>query len=192
VTIAVVYDASALLAYAHGQIAAAELISEINAEGRQVGVPSTCLTVALAALTDEWDITQLIRLMSTRTMVLLPLGKEADDDPAQHLRQVSEFTRLADGDLNVGHAVAEALAHQAFYVTDNPKPAEIALPPGWPVIDLSPVRLVSDRFGLTVAPTVHPEPAEPEPNPDAPAEMPTSVEPMLATLAPLPTDGDWG
>ena len=104
-TIAVVYDASALLAYAHGQIAAAELISEINAEGRQVGVPSTCLTVALAALTDEWDITQLIRLMSTRTMVLLPLGKEADDDPAQHLRQVSEFTRLADGDLNVGHAV---------------------------------------------------------------------------------------
>jgi len=205
VTIAVVYDASALLAYAHGQIAAAELISEINAEGRQVGVPSTCLTVALAALTDEWDITQLMRLMSTRTMVLLPLGEvgevgelrelgadDQDSDPAQHLRQVGEFTRLADGDLSVGHAVAEALAHQAFYVTDNPKPAEIALPPGWPVIDLSPVRLVSDRFGLAVAPAVHPEPAEPEPHPDAPVEMPTHVEPMLATLGPLPTDGDWG
>jgi bifunctional non-homologous end joining protein LigD len=190
--IAVVYDASALIAYAHGQIAAAELISEINAEGRQVGVPSTCLATALAALTDEWDITQLMRLMGTRTMVLLPLGADeaADDtESADELRQVSEFTRLADGDLNVGHAVAAALAHRAFYVTDNPKPAEIALPPSWPVIDLSPVRLVSDRFGLAVAPSAVVESAEPS---DGPVEMPTVVEPMLATLGSLPTEEDWG
>jgi bifunctional non-homologous end joining protein LigD len=186
--IAVVYDASALVAYAHGQIAAAELISEINAEGRQVGVPSTCLATALAALTDEWDITQLMRLMSTRTMVILPLGGEEPDE----LRQVSEFTRLADCDLNVGHAVAAALAHRAFYVTDNPKPAEIALPPSWPVLDLSPVRLVSDRYGLDVVATSTAEPARADRRPDAPAEMPTVIEPMLATLGPLPTDGEWG
>jgi bifunctional non-homologous end joining protein LigD len=193
--IAVVYDASALIAYAHGQIAAAELISEINAEGRHVGVPSTCLTTALAALTDEWDITQLMRLMTTRTMVILPLGGEesADaTDPADDLRQVSEFTRLADGDLNVGHAVAAALGHRAFYVTDNPKPAEIALPPGWPVLDLSPVRLVSDRFGLAIAATGPAEPALSDEDLDALAEMPTLVEPMLATLGSLPTDGEWG
>ena len=190
--IAVVYDASALIAYAHGQIAAAELISEINAEGRHVGVPSTCLATALSALTDDWDITQLIRLMGTRTMVILPLGADepADGtDAADELRQVSEFTRLADGDLNVGHAVAAALAHRAFYVTDNPKPAEIALPPSWPVIDLSPVRLVSDRFGLAVAPAAMAEPVEPS---DGPVEMPTVVEPMLATLGSLPTEEDWG
>jgi bifunctional non-homologous end joining protein LigD len=193
--IAVVYDASALLAYAHGQIAAAELISEINAEGRQVGVPSTCLVTALAALTDEWDATQLMRLVGTRTIVILPL-----DEPADQLGQVSEFTRLADGDLNVGHAVAMALSHEAFYVTDNPKPAEIALPPGWPIIDLSPVRLVSDRFGLVVAGEAavggiaagEAEPSQPEQNPDAPAEMPTQVEPMLATAGRLPTEGEWG
>ena len=193
--IAVVYDASALIAYAHGQIAAAELISEINEEGRHVGVPSTCLATALAALTDEWDITQLMRLMSTRTMVILPLGGadlSTDKDPVTELRQVGEFTRLADGDLNVGHAVAAALAHRAFYVTDNPKPAEIALPPSWPVLDLSPVRLVSDRFGLAVAPTGAMEPTEPEEHPGGPAEMPTLVEPMLATLGSLPTDGEWG
>jgi bifunctional non-homologous end joining protein LigD len=186
--IAVVYDASALIAYAHGQIAAAELISEINAEGRQVGVPSTCLATALAALTDEWDITQLMRLMSTRTMVILPLGGEEPDE----LRQVSEFTRLAECDLNVGHAVAAALAHRAFYVTDNPKPAEIALPPSWPVLDLSPVRLVSDRYGLDVVPTGVAEPTPADRRPDAPAEMPTVIEPMLASLGPLPTDGEWG
>jgi bifunctional non-homologous end joining protein LigD len=193
--IAVVYDASALVAYAHGQIAAAELISEINAEGRHVGVPSTCLATALATLADEWDITQLIRLMSTGTMVILPLGGEASGtgkDPADELRQVSEFTRLADGDLNVGHAVAAALAHRAFYVTDNPKPAEVALPPSWPVLDLSPVHLVSDRFGLAVAPTGAVEPAPSQPEPDAPAEMPTLVEPMLATLGSLPTEEEWG
>ena len=186
--IAVVYDASALIAYAHGQIAAAELISEINAEGRQVGVPSTCLATALAALTDEWDITQLMRLMGTRTMVILPLGGEEPDE----LRQVSEFTRLAECDLNVGHAVAAALAHRAFYVTDNPKPAEIALPPSWPVLDLSPVRLVSDRYGLDVVPTGVAEPTRADRHPDGPAEMPTMIEPMLASLGPLPTDGDWG
>ena len=186
--IAVVYDASALIAYAHGQIAAAELISEINAEGRQVGVPSTCLATALAALTDEWDITQLMRLMGTRTMVILPLGGAEPDE----LRQVSEFTRLADCDLNVGHAVAAALAHRAFYVTDNPKLAETALPPSWPVLDLSPVRLVSDRYGLDVVPTGVAEPTRADRRPDAPAEMPTMIEPMLASLGPLPTDGEWG
>jgi hypothetical protein len=175
--IAVVYDASALVAYAHGQIAAAELISEINAEGRQVGVPSTCLATALAALTDEWDITQLMQLMSTRTMVILPLG---GDEPNE-LRQVSEFTRLAECDLNVGHAVAAALAHRAFYVTDNPRLAEVALPPSWPVLDLSPVRLVSDRYGLGVDLTGAAEPTQAEPRPDAPAEMPTVIAPMLAS-----------
>ncbi len=152
--IAVIYDGSALSAYAHGQVAAAELISEINAEGRYVGVPSTCLAAAVAELTDDWDIKQLMRLVSTKTMVVLPLGAgDADGDPPEDLREVGEYARLAQGDLAVGHAVASALSFRAYYVTANPRRAAVALPPSWPVLDLTPVRLVSDRFGLVAAPT---------------------------------------
>jgi bifunctional non-homologous end joining protein LigD len=199
--IAVVYDDSALVAYAHGQIGAAELISEINAEGRYVGVPSTCLAAAVAELTDDWDIKQLMRLVNTRTVVILPLGSdEAGGEPAETLRQVGEFARLADCELPVGHAVATALSHKAYYVTAIPKRAAVALPPSWPVLDLRPVRLVSDRLGLVAAPSVPAPPVAPdefeldasrEPG-SVTADMPALVPPMLATLGPLPTAGEWG
>lgn len=197
--IAVVYDDSALMAYAHGQIGAAELISEINAEGRHVGVPSTCLAAALAELRDDWDITQLMRLVSTKTIVIVPLGADnAGHEPAEALRQVSQFARLAGCDLTVGHAVATALSHQAYYVTANPKRAAVALPPSWPVLDLRPVRLVSDRLGLAPVPTTAappPPPADIEqdhpPEDGSTAGMPV-IQPMLATLGELPTAGDWG
>ena len=200
--IAVVYDDSALLAYAHGQVGAAELISEINAEGRHVGVPSTCLAAALAELKDDWDVMQLMRLVRTKTVVILPLGgDDAGHEPAEALRQVSEFARLANCEVTVGHAVAAALSHQAYYVTASPKRVAVALPPSWPVLDLRPVRLVSDRLGLAAVPTsAPPAPLAPlddieyaYPGDDGSAgEMPALIPPMLATQGPLPTAGEWG
>jgi len=128
--IAVVLDTSALLSYADGHVAVGELISEIAAERRLVGVPAACLTAAGAHVHDKFGTAQLTRLIDIDTVCVLPLT--VDD-----ALEAAQYARAEAGDIAIGQAVLVALQHEAYYATAAPKQASSVLPAGWVVIDLS-------------------------------------------------------
>jgi hypothetical protein len=127
--VAVVLDASALDAYAAGVVAVGELMAEVADEGRLVGVPATCLVQARASAADRFALDQFALLATVDAVAVLPLDVEG-------VREVGEFTRSAAGDIGLGHAVQTALAHEAYYVTAQPKRAAAVLPAGWGVLDV--------------------------------------------------------
>jgi len=134
--IAVVLDASALLAYASSDPAVGELISEVSEVQRQVGVPATCLAQARAATSTRLGAAHLLLLTTSPDVVVLPLAPDGLSR-ADAVLQVGEFARAAGGDLALAHAAREALAHGAYLATREPARVKELLPEGWPTLDLS-------------------------------------------------------
>jgi hypothetical protein len=134
--IAVVLDASALLAYANADLAIGELISEVSEVQRQIGVPATCLAQARAALSTRLGAAHLLLLTTSPAVVVLPLAPDGLGR-VDAVLQVGEFARAAGGDLALAHAAREALAHGAYLATREPARARELLPDGWPALDLS-------------------------------------------------------
>jgi hypothetical protein len=131
--IAIVLDQSALVTHAQGHVAVGELISEVEDEGRLVAVPAACLTAAGAAVSesDTFGAGQLARLTAAAAVAVLPLAVD-------NALEVSEYARVARGDIATGHAVFVALEHEAYVATARPTVARSVLPAGWGVIDVSP------------------------------------------------------
>jgi hypothetical protein len=132
--IAVVLDASALLAYVAGEVAVGELVAEVADEGRQVGVPAVCLAAAYATTAGDVATALLALLLTTPVVRLLPLGADPGVDDA---RQAGTLARAAGGDIALGHAARAAIAYQAHLATTDPKTAAAVLPAGWSILDLS-------------------------------------------------------
>ncbi|HET8681377.1 MAG TPA: hypothetical protein VFM54_05840 [Micromonosporaceae bacterium] len=132
--IAVVLDASALLAYVAGEMAVGELIAEVADEDRQVGVPAVCLAAAHAAIATDIGTALLVLLVTTPVVRLLPLGADPAVDDA---RQAGALARAAGGDIAIGHAARAAIVHRAHIATTEPKAVAPALPAGWSILDLS-------------------------------------------------------
>ncbi|HET8658345.1 MAG TPA: hypothetical protein VFM55_05025 [Micromonosporaceae bacterium] len=132
--IAVVLDASALLAYVAGEVAVGELLAEVADEGRQVGVPAACLAAAHAATATDIGTALLVLLVTAPAVRLLSLGADPGVDDA---RQAGALARGAGGDIALGHAARAAIVHRAHIATTDPKTVALVLPAGWSILDLS-------------------------------------------------------
>jgi hypothetical protein len=128
--VAAVLDTSAVLAYAGGLVAVGELITMVGEEGRLCAVPASCLVAARAAVTEAFDVQQLVRLTTIASVAVLPLM------PDEAL-EVGRWARRANGDAGAGHAAQVALTYQAYYATAEPNTAVRLLPKGWTVFDLT-------------------------------------------------------
>lgn len=126
-TVTVVLDTSALLAYTNGSIAVGELLSIITDDEDTALVPAACLAQAYRLAETGQDA--LLGVLTTVPCVTLaPL--DPDDAGA-----VGAAARPASG-VDAGHAVIEAVRHEAQVATREANAVGRLLPPDWPIIEV--------------------------------------------------------
>jgi predicted nucleic acid-binding protein len=127
VTVTVVLDTSAVIAYTKASVAVGELLSIITDDGDTALVPATCLAEAHRRLTGGDEA--LLSILSN-----IPCVEHAPLSPDQ----ASDVGMLArrGGGIDLGHAAAMAVAHQAQLVSQDVLTMSRLLPPDWPILEV--------------------------------------------------------
>jgi hypothetical protein len=126
-SVTVVFDTSAVLAYVKGSIAVGELLSIIADDGDTVLVPTACLAAACRQVPHE-DEAMLAILAGAPCVASGPLT-------ADQAIEVGAVTRRSSA-IDLGHAAVEAVGHNAQLATQDVAAMSRLLPDDWPVIEL--------------------------------------------------------
>lgn len=147
-TVTVVLDTSALLAYVKGSVAVGELLSIVSDDGDRALVPATCLAAAHRASTPDGSPPEgsapegstpegsapenegLLGVLSALACVT-QAGLSPDQAP-----QVGMLARQGGVTIDASHAAVEAVRNGAQLVTQQPAAAGRLLPAGWPIIEV--------------------------------------------------------
>jgi hypothetical protein len=125
VTVTLVLDTSAVLAYAKGSVAVGELLSIITDDGDTALIPAACLAEAHRCLPDGED--GLLTILSTIPCVeLSPLLPDQSAEVGVAVRK--------GGGVDGGHAAVEAVAREAQIATQDVVTMSRLLPADWPII----------------------------------------------------------
>jgi hypothetical protein len=127
VSVTVVFDTSAVLAYVKGSVAVGELISIIADDGDAVLVPASCVAAASQHVRKD-DEAMLGILAGAPCVVLAPLTPEQAIEVGAVVRDSTGIDR--------GHAAVEAKGHNAQLATQDVAEMSRLLPDDWPVIEL--------------------------------------------------------
>jgi hypothetical protein len=127
VSVTVILDTTAVLAYTKGSIAVGELLSIVADDGDTAVVPASCLAEAYRQLAEGGDA--LLAVLSAVPCVeVAPLA-------AERATEVGVAARRSAG-IDVGHAAAEAVGHGAQLATQDGAAMSRLLPAHWPIIEL--------------------------------------------------------
>jgi hypothetical protein len=127
VSVTLVLDTTAVLAYTKGAIAIGELLSIITDDEDTVLIPATCLAEAHRRLTDGGDA--VLQILST-----IPCIEFGPLLPSQAV-EVGVAARMG-GSVDAGHAAVEAAGRNAQLATQDAATMSRLLPPNWPIIEV--------------------------------------------------------